>query len=139
MHSLVMIKSPLFFEKGKLPLGKLSRRIPNLLKYLLHLLALGIYRTMSLMVLRNTLVICMDVERRISIMFVMSYFNARTKVIDLSLLPPYQSTLKLHASRAHVVAKIWKSADETNVDIPDATLERWNENLQIHWLDNSFP
>ena len=106
MHSLVMIKSSVFFEKGKLPVGKLSRKIPNLLKYLLHLLALGIYRTMSLMVLRNTLVICMDVERRISIMFDISYFSTRTKVIDMSLLPPCQSTLKLHASRANVVVKI---------------------------------
>ena len=50
MRSLVMITSPLFSEKGKLPAGKLSRRIPNLLKYLLHLVALGIYKTMSLMV-----------------------------------------------------------------------------------------
>ena len=47
--------------------------------------------------------------------------------------------MKLHASRANVVAKIWKSADEANVDIPDAALEGWDRNLHIHWLDNAFP
>ena len=48
---------------------------------------------------------------------------SRDKIKDLSLLPPCQSTLKLHPSRANVVAKIWKSADEANVDIPDVALE----------------
>ena len=66
-------------------------------------------------------------------------YSRDNKVTDLSLLPPYQSTLKLHASRANVVAKIWKSADETNVDIPDAALEGCDRSLQIHWLDNAFP
>ena len=61
------------------------------------------------------------------------------KLIDLSLLPPCQSKLKLHASRANVFAKIWRSINETNVDIPDATLEGWDENIQIHWLNNAFP
>ena len=56
MHSLAMMTSPLLSEKGKLPAGNLSRRIPNLLKYLLHLVALGIYKTMSLMILRNMFV-----------------------------------------------------------------------------------
>ena len=140
MHSPVMITSPLFSERGKLPASKLSRRISNLLKCLLHLVALGIYK---LMVLRNMFVICMDLERRISIMFVMSYFSASTptiiRIIDLSLLPPCQLTLKLNVSRANVVAKISKSAKETNVDIRDAALEGWDENIQIHWLDNAFP
>ena len=66
-------------------------------------------------------------------------YSRDNKITDLSLLPPCQSTLKLHASRANVVAKLWKSADETNVCIPDAALEGWDENLQIHWLDNAFP
>ena len=66
-------------------------------------------------------------------------YSHDNKIIDLSLLPPCQSTLKLHALRANVVAKLWKSADETNVDIPDAALRGWDENLQIHWLDNAFP
>ena len=57
----------------------------------------------------------------------------------MSLLPPCQSTLKLDASRDNVVAKIWKSANETNVDIPDAALEGWDEDLQIHWLEKAFP
>ena len=39
----------------------------------------------------------------------------------------------------HVVAKIWKSADETNVDISDAALEEWGDHLQICWLNNAFP
>ena len=29
--------------------------------------------------------------------------------------------------------------DETNVNIPDAALEGWDKNLQIHWLDSAFP
>ena len=66
-------------------------------------------------------------------------YSRDNKIIDLSLLPPFQSTLKLHALRANVVAKIWKSADETNVDIPDAALEGCDRNLQIHLLDNAFP
>ena len=53
-------------------------------------------------------------------------YSDNNKIIDLSLLPPCQSTLKLHALKANLVAKIWKSADETNVDIPDVALEVWD-------------
>ena len=98
---------------------------------------------MSLMVLRNTFVYLCGFRKK-DINYVRHELFQRTysrdnKIIDLSLLPPCQSTLKLHASTDNVAAKIWKSANETNVDIPDAALEGWDENLHTHWLEKAFP
>ena len=95
------------------------------------------------MVLRNTFVYLCGFRKK-DINYVRHELFQRTysrddKIIDLSLLPPCQSALKLHASRDNVAAKIWKSANETNVDVPDAALEGWDENLHTHWLEKAFP
>ena len=48
--------------------------------------------------------------------------STENKIIDLSTLPPCQSTLYLHIKRANYVAKVWKSCtreDYYNNDISE--------------------
>ena len=42
-------------------------------------------------------------------------YSNKNKIVDLSLLPPCQSTLKLHSNPANFVAKIWKSAGDPHL------------------------
>ena len=44
------------------------------------------------------------------------------KIIDLSLLPPSQQTLRLHILRSTYVAKLWCSALINNIEVPDITV-----------------
>ena len=64
---------------------------------------------------------------------------SQRKVIDLSNLPPCQSTLLFHSKRANVVAKIWKSSHEPMLQLPDFTQYGWNRSLEICWMDEAFP
>eukprot|EP00794_Sanderia_malayensis_P001749 gene1749-biopygen1596 len=61
------------------------------------------------------------------------------KAIDISLLPPCQSSLKLHTLRSNVIAKMWKSSDERSVQLPDFTNFGWKTNLEIDWQRQAFP
>ena len=54
-----------------------------------------------------------------------------TKVIDLSSLPPCQSVLNLHTSRANFVAKVWKSADVHQLELPDLSAHGWTDMCEI--------
>ena len=71
-------------------------------------------------------------------MFERKHINQK-KVIDISQLPPCQSTLLLHSKRANVVAKIWNSSHEPMLEVPEFSLHGWNEELEIHWMDLAFP
>ena len=66
-------------------------------------------------------------------------YSREDKIIDLSLLPPCRSSLRLHSLRADVVAKIWNDADQGTIHLPDLTLHGWNEDSRIHWFDEAFP
>ena len=66
-------------------------------------------------------------------------YSREDKMIDLSLLPPCQSSLRLHSLRANVVAKIWNDVDKRTIHLPDFTLYCWNEDFRIHWFDDAFP
>ncbi|CAB3980564.1 Hypothetical predicted protein [Paramuricea clavata] len=62
-----------------------------------------------------------------------------SKIVDLSLLPPCQSVLKLHGRRANFVAKIWKSSDEAKLQIPEISHHGWKSTGEIKWLVREFP
>ena len=61
------------------------------------------------------------------------------KAIDISLLPPCQSSLRLHMLRSNVIAKIWKLSDERFIPLPDFSTFGWNETLDIDWQRQAFP
>ena len=66
-------------------------------------------------------------------------YSREDKIIDLSLLPPCRSSLRLHSLRANAVAKIWNDTDQRTVHLPDLTLHGWNEDFRIRWFDDAFP
>ena len=57
----------------------------------------------------------------------------------MSLLPPCQSVLKLHSNRANFVAKIWKSAGDPHLPLPDISLHGWTDKCKIQWMHKAFP
>ena len=61
------------------------------------------------------------------------------KVIDLSLLPPCQSTLYLHILRSNYVARIWKCSLLSVVEYPSIIENGWMENGETVWVDDAFP
>ena len=124
MRSLVMITSPLFFRKGKIACWEIVEKNSKFNQVFASLscswnLQDNVFNGLKEYVCHR----CGFRKRAISYvpheLFQCTY-SRDNEIIDLSLLPACQSTLKLHASRANVFAKIWKSPDETNVDIPDA-------------------
>ena len=71
-------------------------------------------------------------------MFAKKYTN-ENKVVDLSVLPPCQSVLRLHSKRANYVAKIWKSSLQPIIDVSQISEHGWTMEGQIQWVDVSFP
>lgn len=54
-------------------------------------------------------------------------------------LPPCQSSLRLHLSRANYQAAIWRRATEACPDIPSPHVHGWNvnfSNLEFMWLSS---
>ena len=66
-------------------------------------------------------------------------FVKEEKVIDLSLLPPCQSTLYLDILRSNYVARIWKCSLLNVVEYPGIMQNGWMENGEIVWVDDAFP
>ena len=66
-------------------------------------------------------------------------YSNENKIVDLSLLPPCQSVLKLHSNRASFVAKIWKSAGDPHLPLPDISLHRWTDKCKIQRMHKAFP
>ena len=71
-------------------------------------------------------------------MFSKKYSNEH-KVVDLSILPPCRSVLRLHVQRSNVVAMIWRRSLEPMVDIPDLSEHGWLNDGRIQWIDDAFP
>ena len=71
-------------------------------------------------------------------LFDRKYLNQK-KVIDISLLPPCQSALKMHILRSNVVARIWNCAGERMVELPDLTDHGWHSDLTTKWIEQAFP
>ena len=66
-------------------------------------------------------------------------YKQKNKIIDLSLSPPCQQTLKLHCRRCNYVTKIWKSSDVSVVQAPAIVNHGWNEEYEIKWAEVAFP
>ena len=66
-------------------------------------------------------------------------FVKKEKVTDLSLLPPYQSTLYLHILHSNSVARIWKCSLLNVVEYPSIMENGWMENGEIIWVGDAFP
>ena len=69
-------------------------------------------------------------------MFAIISSSKNIKVIDLSILPPSQQTLRLHILRSTYVAKLWRPAITNNIEVPDITVHGWTANGQIKWLEH---
>ena len=66
-------------------------------------------------------------------------YQRKNKIIDLSLLPPCQQTLRLHSLRCNFVAKIWKNSDVCTLQEPQITNHGWTVEREIQWIDKAFP
>ena len=60
-------------------------------------------------------------------------------IIDLSLLPPCQSTLYLHILHFNYIARIWKCSLLKVVKCSSIMENGWMENVEIIWVDDAFP
>ena len=63
----------------------------------------------------------------------------QNKVIDLSVLPPCQSSLLLHMDRANYVAALWKHSMHATIDSPEIWDHGWNVDGSINWVEQVFP
>ena len=79
-----------------------------------------------------------SVNRVQKIIFWRSY-SRDNKVIDLSLLPPCQTSLERHIRRANYVARIWRQASHPMMNIQDPQFHGWNEDLSTDWISLPYP
>ena len=61
------------------------------------------------------------------------------KTIDMSVLPPCESVLRLHCERANYLAAIWKNATTSQPEFPDTVHHGWNTDKSITWVVAIFP
>ena len=61
------------------------------------------------------------------------------KIIDLSLLPPCQSSLELHCKRANFVAKTWRDASNPMLLSDNPVMHGWLPDMNIEWIKEVYP
>ena len=61
------------------------------------------------------------------------------KVVDLSLLPPCNSSLRRHALRANFVARMWRTAQDPMMCLEDPQQHGWLHDLTPDWIDVPYP
>ena len=70
-------------------------------------------------------------------------FTKKTKrednIVDLSLLPPCKSVLRLHAERANMVAYIWRNTLTPQVVLPNYSECVWDIEGKIQYVLTPFP
>ena len=66
-------------------------------------------------------------------------FEKEKKVIDISLLPPCETNLKLHIIRANYVASIFRKANHLIIDLDEPTNHGWDERWEVIWSSVCFP
>ena len=76
-----------------------------------------------------------DVRKK---MFLQKFENEK-KITDLSLLPPFQSNLKLHIKRLNYVASIFRQAGRLMMDLDDPANHGWDESGSVVWSDVCYP
>ena len=64
---------------------------------------------------------------------------SHNKIIDLSLLPPCKSVLKLHSKRANAVAYLQRNASNPTTEFPSLTENGWATTGDIEWIEEAFP
>ena len=79
-----------------------------------------------------------SVNRVRKIIFWLSY-SKDNKVVDLSLLPPCQTSFERHIRRANYVARIWRQASHPMIHIHDPQFHDCNENLSTDWISVPYP
>jgi len=65
--------------------------------------------------------------------------NKSKQSTDLSILPPCESTLRLHTNRANHVARIWKCSGTALVDLPLPSQNGWLDDGTIQWITEACP
>ena len=55
------------------------------------------------------------------------------------MLPPCQSTLRLHLKRSNFISRIWKEYFLANNTLPDICDHGWNYLYEIQWIEDAFP
>ena len=66
-------------------------------------------------------------------------YDNEEKTVDMSVLPPCESVLRLHCERANYLACIWKHAIRSQPMFPDAVHYGWNSDKSIMWVNDIFP
>lgn len=63
----------------------------------------------------------------------------KTKVIDLSLLPPCKLSLLHHLTRANYVAFAWRQASNPEMVIEPPQWHGWDDECEYTWSDEKYP
>ena len=66
-------------------------------------------------------------------------YKKDNKIVEISLLPPCCSTLRLHILRANTVAFLWRQSQNAITDVPDITTNGWINYDEIKWVESVFP
>ena len=66
-------------------------------------------------------------------------YEQKGKTTDLSLLPSCASSLNLHTKRVNCTARIYKQANNSIMNLDDATFHGSYGNYQAAWDENPFP
>ena len=60
------------------------------------------------------------------------------KIVNISLLPPCCSTLRLHILCVNTIAYFWKQSQNAIIDVPDITTNNWINYDEIKWVESVF-
>ena len=66
-------------------------------------------------------------------------FNKDEKIVDLSLMPPCESTLRYHIMRANYVAYLFRQADHLMMHLESPERHGWDADEKVVWSDNCYP
>ena len=66
-------------------------------------------------------------------------FEREKKIIDLSLLPPCETNLKLHIMRANYVASIFRNANRLILNLEEPINHGWDERGRVMWSSICYP
>ena len=72
---------------------------------------------------------------RVRFKIVEKKYQNDNKIVDISLLPPYCSTLRLHILRANTIAYLWKQSQKAIIDITTNGQINYDE---IKWVESVF-
>ncbi|KAG1650805.1 putative Dol-P-Glc:Glc(2)Man(9)GlcNAc(2)-PP-Dol alpha-1,2-glucosyltransferase [Nymphon striatum] len=66
-------------------------------------------------------------------------YEKKSRIQDLSLLPPCRDTLNLRSKRCNYVAKVWKSSLQATIEFDVITANGWSEEGKVIWMNEAFP